>query len=126
MRGLSDVQYAAVLRLSAEYRLAHFQSALRAGQTLYIVVDAEGPCLLEDVSPDSDGQRCQMLPVFSHERFAAGYIAARHLEGAQVRAVSTDAFREHWQPFLTAHGIVLGVMPAGDDCCVLDTLDDEF
>ena len=124
MSDLSERQRAAILQLNAEYRLAHFRRALQEQQVLYIVTDADGPCLLEDRLPDSDGMRRQVLPVFSHACFAEHYIAAQALAGAQVSGVSLAAFRDHWQPFLSEHGILLGVMPVAEDCCVLDTLDE--
>lgn len=125
MSELSERQRAAILQLNAEYRLAHFRSMLEQQQTLYVVEDDDGPCLLEDRLPDSDGTHGQVLPVFSHACFAEHYIEVHALAGAQPRAVSMAAFREHWQPFLARHGIQLGVMPVGEDCCVLDTLDED-
>ena len=124
MSDLSERQRAAILQLNAEYRLAHFRRALQEQQVLYIVTDGDGPCLLEDRLPDSDGVRRQVLPVFSHACFAEHYIGAQALAGAQARAVSLEAFRSHWQPFLSEHGIMLGVMPVAEDCCVLDALDE--
>ena len=52
------------------------------------------------------------------------HIELQTLAGARARAVGLEAFCGHCQPFLSGHGILLGVMPVAEDCSVLDTLDE--
>lgn len=110
MYELTEREYEATLKLNAEYRQSLFINKTLENKVLFIVLQEEGPFLLEDNGQEGEEQ-AMILPVWCHEKFAQAYIDMAKLPAANVQQVSLDVFKEQWIPMLNENKILLGFMP---------------
>ena len=117
---LTNREFDAILQLNAEYRQSFFLNKTVENQELFIIIQEEGPFLLEDKAED-DAEIATILPLWCHERLAAFYIEKAGIENAKVQKVTVSAFNKNWVPMLAENNILLGFMPIeGSDFTVDD------
>ncbi|MGN1282155.1 MAG: DUF2750 domain-containing protein [Succinivibrio sp.] len=115
MKELTDKEFEAIKSLNAEYRQAMFKKAVEENEGLYILVDADGPIVLEDTEGDEDDVKYSVIPVWSHERLANAYAQGSGQEKAEAVFVTKKAWDESWVPALKEQGnVLIGFMPIGD------------
>lgn len=117
---LNATEFAAVLALNAEYRQAFFLNKCKEQGLFYILVQEEGPYLLEDAedtadalaqSEDDTPSRAQVLPVWSHRQLAEHYCRSLGLEHTTVQSVTLEVWHTQWSPLLKENKVLLGFMP---------------
>lgn len=113
MYELSEREFEATLKLNAEYRQAMFINNTLEQQVLYILIQEEGPFMLEDNGQEGEEQ-AMILPVWCHERFAESYLEGSQIPNAKVQAVTLEVFLKQWVPMLNDNKILLGFMPVVD------------
>lgn len=110
MYELTEREYEATLKLNAEYRQSLFINKTLENKALFIILQEEGPFLLEDNGQEGEEQ-ATILPVWCHEKFAKAYIDNVNLPAAKVQQITLDVFRSKWVPMLNENKILLGFMP---------------
>lgn len=115
MANLTDKEYEAILSLNAEYRQAVFTRVCSEIGGLYVLVDSEGPLVLEDTEEDDDHNLFSVLPVWSDERLAQGYADTNKLENMKPQFITKTAWNEKWVPmFKEQKNVLIGFMPVND------------
>ena len=115
MYELTEKEHDAVLQLNAEYRRSYFlKKALEQGG-FYIIVDNDGPFMLEDLDTDEADEKATVLPVFAHETFANEFIQNSALKDAKAQYVTTDAYNNSWVEMLNSNEVLIAFMPVGGE-----------
>lgn len=114
MYELTQKEHDAVLSLNAEYRQAHFLQKVKEEQGLYILLQDDGPYLLEDTEEDDDNKKSYILPVWCHEQYATEYAKAEKLDGLKPQFVTLKAWNENWVKMLQDQSLLLGFMLVSD------------
>lgn len=110
MYELTSTEHDAVLKLNADYRRSHFETKVKAEGEFCLIVDADGPYMLEDPEQEG-GEWSNVLPVWPHETFAREFIEAQGIENAEVKHVTVKIFNEQWVPFLRENKVAVGYLP---------------
>ncbi|MCR5084480.1 MAG: DUF2750 domain-containing protein [Succinivibrionaceae bacterium] len=109
MAELTERELSAVRALNPEYRAFFFRNHAQDG--VYILVNAEGPYLIEDTEPDEEGRLSTVLPVWCDARLAEGYAQLVPDLGLRAQRIEAGAFGREWVPMLREQGALLGLMP---------------
>lgn len=110
MYELTATEHDAVLKLNAEYRRSYFDNKVKAEGGFYLIVDADGPFMLEDQEQEG-AEWANVLPVWPHETFAKEFIEAQGIDKAEVKFVTVKAYNEQWLPFLKENQVAVGYLP---------------
>ena len=114
MYELTEKEHDAVLQLNAEYRRSYFlKKALEQGG-FYIIVDNDGPFMLEDLDTDEADEKATVLPVFAHETFANEFISSGVKDG-KAQFVTNDAYNNSWVEMLKSNEVMIAFMPVGSE-----------
>lgn len=105
---LSDRDYDAVLRLSAEDRYDYFVDKVVEGDQVWSLKGADGWVVMTS----EDGEEC--LPVWPHPDFAAAWATGEWAD-CEPTAVDLDAWLERWTPGMEKDGTMLAVFPRSDE-----------
>lgn len=115
MSELTDKELEAIKSLNAEYRQAMFKRVASEQEGLYVLVDNDGPLILEDTEEDENNNLYSVLPVWSHERLATEYAKENKLESMKAQFITKKAWNESWVPmFKEQKNVLVGFMPVGD------------
>lgn len=114
MYELSQKEHDAVLQLNAEYRRSYFMKKALEQKGFYIIVDQDGPFMLEDLETPESDEKATVLPVFAHETFVADFIASSKLKDAKSQFITSDAYNTNWVEMLKTNQVLVGFMPCGN------------
>lgn len=119
MSELTQKEFEAVLALNADYRQAMFLRVAKEQQGFYILIDDDGPVILDDTEEDENGTLFSVLPVWSHEQLADAYARSAGLE-AKPQLVSLKAWNETWVESFKDQNLLVGFMPVEDKDFAVD------
>ncbi len=109
---LTDKELNAISDLNADYRQAMLLRIAKEIEGIYVLVDSEGPLILEDTEEDDEHNLYSVLPVWSHEELAEDYAKKNSLEGMKAQFISKGAWNEKWVPMLREQSnVLIGFMP---------------
>lgn len=115
MSELTAKEHDAIRALNADYRLAFFKKNVLEQQGLYILVDEEGPLVLEDTEVDENGTLFSIIPVWSHEQLANDYASDSDNTQFKAQFVTLSVWNEKWVPmFKEQEHVLIGFMPVKD------------
>lgn len=118
---LTDKEFLAVKQLNGDYRQSYFEERVRQQQGLYILVNEEGPVLLQD--PDlSVEQAAGVLPVWSHPRYIELFLQSYRQVSGVPQFITLSAWNESWVKTLNSEQVVVGYMPLDDQDFVIEAL----
>ncbi len=118
MEKLSEKELEAVLSLNAEYRQAFFNNKSKENQGLFIILQEEGPFMLEDENEEV-GDKYYILPVFPYEELAQAYVSSTGVN-AKVQFITSKAWNESWVNMLVENKVMLGFIPVSDQDFAVD------
>lgn len=118
MEKLSEKELEGVLSLNAEYRQAFFNNKSKENQGLFIILQEEGPFMLED-EDEKEGDKYYILPVFPFEELAQAYISSSGVN-AKVQFITAKAWNENWVNMLIENKVMLGFIPVSDKDFAVD------
>ncbi len=114
MYELTQKEHDAVLLLNAEYRRSYFTKKALEQQGFYILVDNDGPFMLEDLDTPEADEKATVLPVFAHKDFVTDFIASSDLKEGKAQFITAQAYNEQWVDMLKENEVLIGYMPTGD------------
>ena len=115
MEKLTTKEYEAIVQLNSEYRQAMFMRVCAEAKGLYLLVDDEGPLILEDTEEDDDNNIYSIIPVWCYEELARNYAQINGHEKMHSQFVTKDAWNEKWLPMLKSQpNVLIGFMPVKD------------
>ena len=115
MSELTDKEFEAILQLNSDYRKAMFLKSVNENSGLYVLVDDEGPLILEDTEADENNTLFSVIPVWSHERLAMKYASENELSSMRAQFITRNVWNEKWVPMLKEqHNVLIGFMPVLD------------
>ena len=92
MSELTEKEFEAILALNADYRHAMFKRVAAEQGGFYLLVDKDGPLVLNDTECDEDNNLYSILPVWSHEKLASEYAKDNGHESMKPQFVTLDAW----------------------------------
>lgn len=119
MSELTQKEFEAVLALNADYRQAMFLRVAKEQQGFYILIDGEGPVILDDTEEDESGTLYSVLPVWSHAELAEAYAKSASID-AKPQLVSVKAWNESWVESFKDQKLLVGFMPVEDKDFAVD------
>lgn len=115
MSDLTEKELEAIKSLNAEYRQAMFKRVASEQGGLFVLVDSDGPLILEDTEADENNNLYSVLPVWSHEKLAAEYAKDNKLEAMKPQFITKKAWNENWVTmFREQKNVLIGFMPVGE------------
>lgn len=115
MSDLTEKELEAIKSLNAEYRQAMFKRVASEQEGLFVLVDSDGPLILEDTEADENNNLYSVLPVWSHEKLAAEYAKENKLEAMKPQFITKKAWNESWVTmFREQKNVLIGFMPVGE------------
>ncbi len=115
MEKLTTKEYEAILQLNSEYRQAMFLRVCEEIGGLYLLVDEEGPLILEDTEEDDDHNLFSIVPVWCYEELASAYATDNSHENMHPQFVTKEVWNEKWVPMLKSQqNVLIGFMPVKD------------
>ena len=115
MSELTDKEFEAILQLNSDYRKAMFLKSVNENSGLYVLVDDEGPLILEDTEADENNTLFSVIPVWSHERLAMKYASENELSSMRAQFITRNVWNEKWVPMLKEQpNVLIGFMPVFD------------
>ncbi|MCR5536455.1 MAG: DUF2750 domain-containing protein [Succinivibrio sp.] len=121
MEELSDKEFEAVKQLNGEYRQNYFEEKVRQQQGLYVLVNEEGPVLLQQPGQE-DEPEANILPVFSHPRYLELFLASYKDVAGKPQFITLSAWNQNWVAALSAEQVQLGYMPLDDQDFVVEPI----
>ena len=87
----------------------------------YLLVDQDGPLVLNDTECDEDNNIYSILPVWSHEKLASEYAKDNGHESMKPQFVTLDAWNNQWVPKLQEQeNVLIGFMIVKDKDFAVD------
>ena len=115
MTELTDKEFEAILQLNSDYRKAMFLKSVNENNGLYVLVDDDGPLILEDTEADENNIMFSVVPVWSHERLAQKYAKENEMTSMKAQFITRNVWNEKWVPMLKEQpNVLIGFMPVLD------------
>ena len=115
MTELTDKEFEAILQLNSDYRKAMFLKSVNENNGLYVLVDDDGPLILEDTEADENNIMFSVVPVWSHERLAQKYEKENEMTSMKAQFITRNVWNEKWVPMLKDQpNVLIGFMPVSD------------
>lgn len=96
-----------------------FLRVAKEQQGFYILIDGEGPVILDDTEEDENGTLYSVLPVWSHAELAEAYAKSASID-AKPQLVSVKAWNESWVESFKDQKLLVGFMPVEDKDFAVD------
>ena len=121
MSELTEKEFEAILALNADYRHAMFKRVVAEQGGFYLLVDKDGPLVLNDTECDEDNNLYSILPVWSHEKLASEYAKDNGHESMKPQFVTLNAWNNQWVPKLQEQeNVLIGFMIVKDKDFAVD------
>ncbi len=112
MEKLTEKEYDAILELNSEYRQAMFTRVCKDINGLYLLVDDDGPLILEDTEEDDNHILYNIVPVWCYEELAEGYAKDHNHENMHPQFITKQVWNEKWLTMLKSQdNVLIGFMP---------------